>query len=299
MEYKRIKFKVESFNKDTGEFEGVASAFRKTPDKVKDIIHRGSFTKTIQENQGTVPLTYPPHDIMSAVGPALIAEGEQGLKVKGTILRGIQKGEEAYLLMKCDPPVITTLSIGYDVIKSEVKAGIRHITEIKLYEIALVPGCIAADDQAVITAVKIDNLKADDPESLNRRVRMIEEAYWQATKPANPLSERANDYWIKEIFDDHIIVDKAGTLWQIAYTEQDDTITFDFENAVEVEQVYQPKSILALLERKAGTEPPPGTPDHYSDPEAAELKAALAGLEAAMQGFDETKAIAALDEVLK
>jgi hypothetical protein len=60
----------------------------------------------------------------------------------------------SYLLLKRG--VIKTLSIGYEVIKQEVVDGIRHLKEIKLYEVALVPGGLAADDMALITSVKTD-----------------------------------------------------------------------------------------------------------------------------------------------
>jgi len=148
VEKKSFRFQVKEFNEATGEFEGIASAYRKTPDKVKDIVEPGAFTKTIQENTTGVMLTFPPHNIDSPVGSGPITDSPEGLIIRGSILRGIQKGEEAYLLMKAG--VIRTLSIGYEAIKWEIKNGVRHLQEIKLYEVGLVPGILAADDMAVV-----------------------------------------------------------------------------------------------------------------------------------------------------
>jgi hypothetical protein len=52
--------------------------------------------------------------------------------------------------------VIKHLSIGYDSVKWDIKDGVRHLKEIKLYEIGLVPGNLAADDQALVLSVKTE-----------------------------------------------------------------------------------------------------------------------------------------------
>ncbi|MFA7463382.1 MAG: HK97 family phage prohead protease [Anaerovoracaceae bacterium] len=170
-EYKTIKFEVKSFDEATGEFEGIASAYRKTPDKVGDIVTPGAFTKTIQENDGEIMLTFPPHDTRSPVGKGQLIDTPDGLSIKGTLIRGIQKAEEAYLLMKAG--VVKTLSIGYDVIKSDVKGGIRYLREISLGEIGLVPGKLAADDMAIITGVKTLETRIDELETEIKSGRVL------------------------------------------------------------------------------------------------------------------------------
>lgn len=150
--YTNYKFEVKSFDENTGEFEGIASAYRKRPDKVDDIVDQGAFTKTIADNNGEIMLTFPPHDTDSPVGIAHLEDTEKGLKVKGKLIDGIQKAREAYLLMKAG--VIKTLSIGYQAVKWEMRDGVRHLKEVKLYEVGLVPGSLAADDMAVITGIK-------------------------------------------------------------------------------------------------------------------------------------------------
>ena len=299
MERKTFKFEVKSVNDETGEFEGFASIFRKTPDKVRDIIHPGAFTKTIQENNGMVPLTYPPHTIKSIVGPAIISQTEQGLYVKGTILRGIKEGNDAYLLMKCDPPVIFTMSIGYDAIKADVKSGIRHITEIKLYEIALVPGSLAADDEAVITGVKTDHKAATFEENMQWNQlrsaggRMLDALYQTID---NILYEQGND--------------KAGELdaaitsfhqafldWIKAAVDAGLFKTKPLDFAVKAQAVKKAfKALLASAETK--TEPPSGTPNVAADDEAAALADVLDGIQSEISGVDVKDVDARIEELI-
>lgn len=182
-EYKSFKFEVKSVDEASGEFEGIASAFRKTPDKVNDIVQPGAFTKTISENQGETMLTFPPHNPFSPVGQGVINEGPEGLYVKGTLLRGIQKGEEAYLLLKAK--VIKHLSIGYDAIKWQIKDGVRLLSEVKLYEIGLVPGNIAVDNRATVTSVKAElENRLDELEMELKEGRILSKASLDKIKAA-------------------------------------------------------------------------------------------------------------------
>ncbi|MFA5761531.1 MAG: HK97 family phage prohead protease [Dehalococcoidales bacterium] len=152
MNQKTFKFEIKSFDDESGEFEGIASAYRKKKDRVGDIVDPGSFTKTINDNSGEFIATYPPHDTDSPVGMIKAVDSKDGLFIKGKLVRGVQKAEEAYLLMKAG--VIRTLSIGYETVKAEMIDGVRHLKEIKLYEVGLVPGNLAADDMAKILSVK-------------------------------------------------------------------------------------------------------------------------------------------------
>ncbi len=154
MQFKSINFEIKALDDETWKFEGIASAFRKSPDKVSDIVDPGAFTKTIKDNSGEVMLTFPPHDISSPIGKGVIEEAEKGLQIKGTLIKGIQKAEEAYLLLKAG--VIKHMSIGYDAIKWNMDGKVRHLTEVALYEVGLVPGKMAVDDQAKITSVKAE-----------------------------------------------------------------------------------------------------------------------------------------------
>ena len=156
-ERKQVKFEVKSIDEEKGTFEGYASVFRSTPDKVGDIVQPGAFKKTINDHNGEIPLFWM-HDIMSPVGLAKVEEDSHGLKVHGAFTRGVQKADESYLFMK--QGVIKSMSIGYDVVKKELKSGVRYLQEVKVPDISLVVGSFAADDQALVTAVKADTEKA-------------------------------------------------------------------------------------------------------------------------------------------
>ena len=60
-------------------------------------------------------------------------EDGHGLWFEGKLTLGVQKANEALLLMKAG--VVKTVSIGYDTIKSEFKEGVRHLKEVRLYDI--------------------------------------------------------------------------------------------------------------------------------------------------------------------
>lgn len=161
MERKTFKFEVKSVD-DQGIFEGIAAAYRKFPDKANDIIRPGAFKKTIQDNP-KVPSLYM-HDINLPIGAVSLTDSPEGLHVKGMLVRGIQKAEEVLLLMKAG--IIKTLSIGYDTIQREYKDGVRYLTEVKVGEVSVVIGDLAADDQAIITSVKTDQaLSTAEPQS--------------------------------------------------------------------------------------------------------------------------------------
>ena len=279
MERKNIKFELKAVDELQGTFEGIASAYRKTPDKVNDIAKPGAFKKTVNEHP-EVP-TFFMHDIMLPIGKVNLAEGSGGLDVKGQLVRGVQKAEEALLLMKAG--VIKTLSIGYDVIQKEFKDGIRYLTEVRVHEVSVVVGDFAADDMAIITSVKAS-------ESLDKRMQEISNAYRQSTRPAQLQEVPTDDSWLKEIFNDHVIVSKGDSLWSVPYTEKDGVIAFDFEKATEVEQVYQPKAVEKAL---AVTE---AVKDTSADKEAADI---LDALKAYNIGFDPQAAEDRVEELLK
>jgi HK97 family phage prohead protease len=278
-ERKQVKFEVKSIDEEKGTFEGYASVFRQSQDKVGDIVMPGAFKKTINDHNGEIPLFWM-HDIMSPVGLAKVEEDSHGLKVHGAFTRGVQKAEESYLFMK--QGVIKSMSIGYDVVKKEIKNGVRYLQELKVPDISLVVGSFAADDMAVITAVKAS-------ESLDKRMQEISAAYRAATRTAPFQQMPENDSWLKEIFDDHVIVDKGGSLWQVPYTEKDNVITFDFVNVTEVEQVYQPKATEKALPVTEAVK------DTSADDEAAEI---LKALKAVSIDFDPQAATKRVEELL-
>lgn len=155
MERKTLEFEVKQVDEGAGIFEGYAATFSKQPDSYGDIIEPGAFSKTLQEGGKRIKILWQ-HNVNEPLGkPTEITQDEKGLLVKGKLSLGVQRAREVLNLMK--DSVITELSIGYDAINAPMVEGIRHLKEIKLWDIS--PVIFAANPEAIITAVKQSELK--------------------------------------------------------------------------------------------------------------------------------------------
>jgi len=173
MEKKEFKFELKEL-KETGEFEGYAAVFGNL-DKGGDIIMEGAFTKTLLEKK-EFPISWM-HDIRDLLGAAKAEQDNFGLKVSGALNMAVQSAKEKYALMK--QGVIKALSIGYDTVKAifENNGAIRKLTEVKLYEIALVPWPM--NSEAQIMNVKMEGkpypnehaCRLQDPDKYDRFTR--------------------------------------------------------------------------------------------------------------------------------
>lgn len=156
-ETKSFKFEVKSIS-DEGEFEGYAAVFDLV-DAGGDIIEKGAFKKTIQENDGIFPMTWY-HNVRDPIGGVKVKEDSYGLFVKGRLNLEVQSAREKHALMKQKEPgpVIKGLSFGYDTIKQEFDESgrnpVRRLKELKLYEVA--PVLFAMQPHATITDVKME-----------------------------------------------------------------------------------------------------------------------------------------------
>lgn len=145
-----VEFNAKSVRND-GSFEGYASTFGNI-DNGYDMVMAGAFTKSLGERPaGRVKMLWQ-HDVTQPIGVwSHIAEDSKGLFVKGRVLREVQKGAEAYALMK--EGVIDSMSIGYRTEESDyTKDGIRQLKQLGLMEVSLVT--FPMNDQAAITTVK-------------------------------------------------------------------------------------------------------------------------------------------------
>ncbi len=164
---KSFLFVKEDIN-DLGEFTGYASTFGGKPDNYGDIIVDGSFTDTIIKGgkfKLGIKMLYQ-HDSYTPIGlyPDL-NQNKTGLKVKGKIEMGTQKGNETHVLMKAG--IINALSIGWEPLREDAKGrsvsldeamtwdddkGNRYLKMIDLWEIS--PVTFPANNRAIITDVK-------------------------------------------------------------------------------------------------------------------------------------------------
>jgi HK97 family phage prohead protease len=122
-------------------FRGIASVFGGIVDAwVPTIIHRGAFTKTLQESGRGIKILWQ-HDVDEPIGlPSDISR--------------TQRGRDALILLRDE--VIDAMSIGFDTIKETTEqqadgSVIRHIHEVRLWEISLVT--FGADPDARIHEV--------------------------------------------------------------------------------------------------------------------------------------------------
>ena len=158
MERKAINFYVKGIDEATGVIEGYGATFSDKPDAYGDIIDHGAFTKTLKENEGNIVSLFN-HYIMEPIGLPELSEDKNGLYAKIHLVMEIQKARDVLALAKAG--VIKTMSIGYDTIKSEFIDGIRHLKEVKLYDVS--PVIFAANPEARIVAVKAASTFDDLP----------------------------------------------------------------------------------------------------------------------------------------
>ncbi|QGR02109.1 HK97 family phage prohead protease [Ehrlichia ruminantium] len=136
--------------KNCGTFSGYASIFN-IVDKQKDIILPGAFSSTIKDFH-KVKLLWQ-HNCTEPIGNIVnMTEDHIGLHITANLLLDLQKGKEAYLMLKNG--IINALSIGYQAIdyNTDFKTGIRTLKKISLWEISLVT--FPANTQSQVTYVK-------------------------------------------------------------------------------------------------------------------------------------------------
>ena len=145
-----VEFDAKGVRND-GTFEGYASTFNNI-DSGYDVVLPGAFTKSLDERPaGKIKMLWQ-HDSAQPIGvwKTAVQDG-RGLFVKGKILKDVQKGAEAYALMK--EGVIDSMSIGYKTIESDyTKSGVRQLKELGLMEISLVT--FPMNEQATVTGLK-------------------------------------------------------------------------------------------------------------------------------------------------
>jgi HK97 family phage prohead protease len=143
----RTAFEIKALEED-GTFIGLGSVFGNI-DLHDDIVVRGAFEKTISE-KNEIPILWQ-HNPTQPIGKAVIEETFDGLMVHGRLTLGAAKAREALALMR--DGVTTGLSIGYDVVDSEMgQDGIRHLKELKLWEVSVVT--FPANTEARLLQVK-------------------------------------------------------------------------------------------------------------------------------------------------
>jgi HK97 family phage prohead protease len=148
---------------DKGEYEGYYSVIGNEDDG-KDVVEPGAFVKTIGERGKRVKVFYM-HDWTKLIGPppSVLREDQHGLYAAGHFTLNSFWGKEAWELMK--DGALTEGSFGYEPIKFDFDDnGVRHLRELKLFEISPVPlGMNALTEIRAVKAAMLRELKAAIP----------------------------------------------------------------------------------------------------------------------------------------
>jgi hypothetical protein len=147
MQNRAFKLEIKSIS-DQGIFTGMASTYNNI-DLGGDIVDPGAFTRTLGHKGGQVPILFA-HDSRQPIGLGRLTDTQKGLAIEGELAMEVAKAREAFALMKKN--VLRGLSIGFDTVRDTVTNGVRHLQELKLYEVSV---CVfPMNENATVTGVK-------------------------------------------------------------------------------------------------------------------------------------------------
>lgn len=159
---------------DDGRFRGMASVFG-VKDLDDEVVDPGAFTRTLAHKGGEYPLLWQ-HKKDEPIGLATLRQTDKGLELDGQLNLEVQRAREAYGLLK--QKAVRGISYGFKTIKSSIDKTVRHLKEIKLWEVSLVT--FPANPDAVVTEVKAEQLaeelKADGTEV---QTLIFPKAHWE------------------------------------------------------------------------------------------------------------------------
>ena len=159
METKHLSHVELKLNETPGSFDGVLSAYG-IKDGVGDICVAGCFDETVKAKGAVRPLLWN-HSHSDPIGTIQITDTKDNLTVAGSINMDVQRGREAYALLKRGD--ISGMSIGYiaEDFKYD-KDGIRRLSKVDLWEGSLVT--FPANPKAVAHAKAMEKEKMSKEE---------------------------------------------------------------------------------------------------------------------------------------
>lgn len=113
-----------------GLFQGLASTYGNI-DLGGDVVERGAFVKTLAGGR-LRPLLWQHRD---PIGTVTLTDTDAGLLADGQLALDVQQAREAMALVKAG--AVRGLSIGFEAVRSDYQGDIRHLREIKLWEVSL------------------------------------------------------------------------------------------------------------------------------------------------------------------
>lgn len=189
---------------DDGSFEGYASVFN-NKDLGNDVIRRGAFLESIAERSPKgVKLLYQ-HKSDEPIGVIdSLEEDSKGLKIKGRLAMGTQKGKEVFELMKMG--ALDSMSIGYrlkpDGYKYDPKDKRRIIKSVDLMEISLVT--FPMNPKAKVTKVKLAEM---NPTEIEKYLRDVGGMSVSLAKESAPILYKSFNRQLRDVVDsvEHLI----------------------------------------------------------------------------------------------
>ena len=188
--------------KDIDENEGIAAGYASTfnvVDDGDDVVEPGAFSRTINswgpEGADRIKALYQ-HDPAWLVGkPIELHEDDNGLYHKTKFSLDNAMSNDVFVLVR--DKVITEQSIGYDVVKREMKDGVRHLKELKLWEYSFVT--FGMNQYTPITSVKSNK---EAYRKLRERMNTMEKLIngnKLDSKEVKHMTSIALDRWQKEV----------------------------------------------------------------------------------------------------
>lgn len=204
------EIKAVSDSEEKGEFIGYGSIFG-NKDLGNDIVLEGAFSKSIKRKGAKgIKMLYQ-HNASEPIGVYdEIVEDSKGLKVKGRLAMGTQKGREVYELMKMG--ALSGLSIGYrvDAKGYHYDDKKRYLKNVDLMEISAVT--FPMNPRATVQAVKATDRTARDWEEILRDVGGLSRS--QSKMVANAII-KSLDQWEADKVTETDVLDQLKKLESI------------------------------------------------------------------------------------
>ena len=205
--------------KESGEFEGYGSTFGGEPDAYGDVIAAGAYSDSLAAHKakGTMPKLYWQHNPGEPIGKWLGAtEDDHGLLLQGKLNMDVQRGREAYALLKAGD--IDGLSIGYRIKEYSVDtdSGVWTLEKLDLIEVSVVS--VGANENAVVQSVKAAKAAHDLMEKL---------------KAGDQLTAREFETWLKGLGFSNSQAERAARLHLKGQGEPADADGLEFLRALQ------------------------------------------------------------------
>ena len=113
-----------------------------------DVVDRGAFDKALREGR-TFPLLWQ-HNPSLSIGSVQISDSDVGLQVEGKLV--LEDPQARIALAHLKARTLKGLSIGYDTIKDSIENGVRHLKELRLWEVSVVT--FPMNEATMVTSVK-------------------------------------------------------------------------------------------------------------------------------------------------